>query len=876
MVSHYEQSTSPPRCQSVAQQVPSRGYFRKAAALLFPFLLLASFFVSTAALSQQRSFTVGVLEDFPKLHMGENGQPSGILGELLTEVAKEEGWVLRAVPCAWQDCLQALQDGQIDLLPDVARNHDRELRYDFHQLPALHSWSQIYGPDDGSINSVLDLQNKRVAILAASIQLDYLKSMASSFGIHTNLLEVDQFETGFQMVANGQADAVVANYHFGELHAKEYRLVATPVIFQPIQMYYATGKGHHRHLLNAIDKHLAAWQADPGSRYFNILQRWGKPAPVPHLPPWLWWALSALGTLLLGALGIATLLKTQVARQTRHLQASEAKLNTILDSVDAHIYIKDRQLKYRYGNRKVCEFFGLDLPDLIDRSDDQLIQHEGLAETRQSELRVITHGERVAQEEDVTLENGSTRTYFSIKIPLRNNKGAIESLCGISTDVTEHKAARLAAHQLAFYDTLTKLPNRRLLLERMDHALDAIRRGAGFASVLFIDLDHFKRINDSSSHATGDTLLCDAAQRLKNEVCPQSTIARLGGDEFVILLERLGRTQQEAARTAMNIAESVRGALAQPFMIDGQDYLCGASIGVTLIQPDGKSAADVLREADTAMSRSKESGRNQVAFYETRMQTDLQERLTLERELAQAIGTDQFQLYIQAQYDRSHTIVGAELLARWHHPTLGAVSPSRFIPVAEDTGLILRIGDWVLQQACQIIKQLEQAGELYPLSINVSPRQFRQADFVTRVREILQETGAPPERLIFEVTEGILIEDLQGAADRMIELAGIGIRFSIDDFGTGYSNLSYLKRLPLYELKIDKCFVHDAQHGPDNAAIVELILAVARKLKLHVVAEGVETQTQADFLIAQHCDAMQGYLFARPAPIAQWLARHPA
>src|SRR5690606_15871911 len=239
------------------------------------------------------------------------------------------------VPCDWQDCLKALQDGRIDLLPDVARNQEREALYDFHEHAALHSWSQIYALNKSGIQSVLDLQNKRIAILAASIQLDYLSTMLSSFGIQANLVEVDQFETGFQMVDNGQADAVVANYHFGELHAPTYHLVPTSVIFQPIQMYYATGKGRNANLLSAIDKHLVAWQADPGSQYFSILQRWGKPAPVAQLPDWLWWTISALGFLLLCTLGIATLLKTQVARQTRHLQASETKLNTILDSVDA-------------------------------------------------------------------------------------------------------------------------------------------------------------------------------------------------------------------------------------------------------------------------------------------------------------------------------------------------------------------------------------------------------------------------------------------------------------------------------------------------------------------------------------------------------------
>lgn len=841
-------------------------------ALLAVSTLVLLFLTACAAKAESPAVQVGVYENSPKLHLGPNGEPSGILGELLAAIAKEEGWTLQAVPCEWRECLALLQAGRIDLLPDVARSNEREQRYDFHQVPSLHSWSQIYGHDDGAINSVLDLDHKRVAVLAASIQFEYLSAMADNFGVDITLIGVSQLQDGFQMVATNQADAVVANYHFGELHARSHGLVSTPIMFQPAQLYYAAPKGRNGHLLNVIDKRLSAWQADPASPYYVAVLQWGTPTPESVLPGWLWWTLSALGLMLLCAVGVAGLLRTQVARQTRHLQASENKLNTILDSVDAHIYIKDRQLRYRYGNRKLCEFFGLTPTELIGRRDDELIQGMDVSERHQSDQHVITHGERVAQEIELPYGSGATRTYFSVKIPLRDSSGGIESLCGIATDITEHKATQRAAHQLAFYDSLTKLPNRRLLLERMEQAIDAIRRGTGLGAVLFIDLDHFKLINDASSRATGDTLLCDVAQRLKTEVRSQDTIARIGGDEFVILLERLGRTRQESARAAMQIAQNLREALTRPFMIDGQNYLCSASIGVTLLQ-DEKSSVDVLREADTAMSRSKEGGRNQVAFYETSMQTDLQERLALERDLALAIGTPQLSIAIQAQYDASRSIVGAELLTRWNHPELGPISPARFIPIAEGTGVILRIGDWVLYQACVLIKQLERAGHFYPISINVSPRQFRQADFVPRVREILHETGAPAERLIFEITEGILIQDLQGAAARMIELAQIGIRFSIDDFGTGYSNLSYLKRLPLYELKIDKSFVHDAQRDSHNAAIVELICAVARKLDLHVVAEGVETQEQADFLTSLHCHAMQGHLFARPVPAEQWLAR---
>jgi EAL domain-containing protein (putative c-di-GMP-specific phosphodiesterase class I) len=294
-------------------------------------------------------------------------------------------------------------------------------------------------------------------------------------------------------------------------------------------------------------------------------------------------------------------------------------------------------------------------------------------------------------------------------------------------------------------------------------------------------------------------------------------------------------------------------------------------MGITLIRGDEKSGDDLLREADIAMHRAKSQGGNRTALYEAGMQTEIEERLTLEHDMARAIGTEQMVLYAQSQFNQQGQCVGAELLLRWQHPQHGFIAPSRFIPLAEESEIILRIGDWTLQQACLTIRRMLDQNTALPLSVNVSPRQFRQPDFVQRVHDILAETRADPGYLIFEVTEGILIQDLHGTAERMHELTQLGIRFSIDDFGTGYSSLTYLKRLPLYELKIDKGFVQDAPDDADNAAIVRLILAMARQLNLRVVAEGVETADQARFLAEQQCSTMQGYYLARPVELADWL-----
>jgi diguanylate cyclase (GGDEF)-like protein/PAS domain S-box-containing protein len=446
----------------------------------------------------------------------------------------------------------------------------------------------------------------------------------------------------------------------------------------------------------------------------------------------------------------------------------------------------------------------------------------------------------------------------------------------VGRDITERRNAADAIHRLAFYDVLTGLPNRRLLMERLDAMVAQASAGRGLGAVLYVDLDNFKKVNDARGHATGDALLVHATARLSGAVRERGIVARIGGDEFVVLLDGLDADGGAATRTARSVADKIRVALAEPFEIDGQSYHTSASIGVALPRGgeggDG-DAQDLLREADTAMYHAKADGRNGVALFETAMLADAQRKLALERDLAQAIENGELAMHLQLQVGHDGQPAGAELLMRWQRADGGFVPPDVFIPVAESSGLIAPLGRWVLREACNAWLALSAAGHALPLSINVSPLQFRQPDFVAQVRAVLRETGAPPQQLIFEVTEGLLVEDVGQTVGRMRELAALGIRFSIDDFGTGYSNLAYLKKMPLYELKIDKSFMRDTPHDANGTAIVQSILAMAGHLGLRVVAEGIECEAQARFLAEHGGAAMQGYLFHRPMPLAQLIER---
>nr|WP_314608096.1 EAL domain-containing protein [uncultured Janthinobacterium sp.] len=464
-------------------------------------------------------------------------------------------------------------------------------------------------------------------------------------------------------------------------------------------------------------------------------------------------------------------------------------------------------------------------------------------------------------------------------VPFTDADGRQTHWVAVEREIDERKKSEADIHRLAFYDVLTGLPNRRLLMDRIGHLLAAAPRDQSISALMFIDLDHFKHINDARGHATGDALLRLAGERLAQLMRKADTVARIGGDEFVVLLAHLANDLDSAARSAAQVAEKIRAAIARDFEIGAQSYHCSASIGVTLLPKMEQQAHDLLREADIAMYRAKAEGRNGIAFFEAAMQAGVERRLTLERALARALDDGALCMHVQPQLDRHGRVTGAELLMRWPQADGSHIAPGVFIPIAEESGLIVRLGHWALREACRAARVLAQAGQPVALSVNVSPAQFRQPDFASRVQAALAEHGTPAGALILELTEGLLIDQRDASLARMRALAELGIRFSIDDFGTGYSSLAYLTSMPLYELKIDKRFIDDTPHDARGTAIVQAILAMARHLGLRVVAEGVETQEQADFLIAHDCDGLQGYLYARPMPLPDfltWLAGRQA
>ncbi len=462
-------------------------------------------------------------------------------------------------------------------------------------------------------------------------------------------------------------------------------------------------------------------------------------------------------------------------------------------------------------------------------------------------------------------KNGEVYPEWLTITSVKDAAGNVTHYAATLNDITLRKLAEDEIRQLAFYDPLTQRPNRRLLMDRLQQALASSARSKLNGALLFIDLDNFKTLNDTLGHDVGDILLKQVAQRLADCVREGDTVSRLGGDEFVVMLEDLGGSPEEAANLAETIGEKIITVLNQPYRLNSHEHHSTPSIGVTLFGEQGETVDDLLKRADLAMYQAKAAGRNTLRFFDPDMQAAVTFRAAMEADLRHGLRQDEFFLHYQPQVDGDGRITGAEALVRWHHSRHGLVAPAEFIPLAEETGLILPLGYWVLESACARLVAWAGQPEMaaLTLAVNVSARQFRQPDFVDQVMAVLEHTGANPQKLKLELTESLLLDNVEDIIAKMAALKAEGVGFALDDFGTGYSSLSYLKRLPLDQLKIDRSFVQDVLSDPNDAAIARTIVALAQSLGLEVIAEGVETEAQRAFLASQGCHAYQGYLFSR-------------
>jgi diguanylate cyclase (GGDEF)-like protein/PAS domain S-box-containing protein len=565
-------------------------------------------------------------------------------------------------------------------------------------------------------------------------------------------------------------------------------------------------------------------------------------------------------------------LDTYIQTDRRTILDLKRYAEDIIASLPAGLIVVNDTLKVRSVNRSFREMFGLKNGE--DVSGRELEDILPLPDLRRQAQAVLASGMALRGMDTALGKKWLRLTITGIRLAEEEEEEEEEDLLVVVEDITELKAQAAHIEQLAFYDPLTGLPNRSLLRDRVQQVLTHGTRRNNHGAILFIDLDNFKALNDTKGHNIGDLLLIEVAKRLQDCVRNSDTVARMGGDEFVVVLDELDEDTRQAVAQAQDIGEKVLASLNRPFNLQGFEHYCSASIGISLFRDNEIGMDDVFRHADTAMYQAKTSGRNTLRFFDPDMQAALEARAALEADLRHALSQQQFNLFFQIQMNAANQPIGAEALLRWLHPKRGLVSPLDFIPLAEDTGLILPIGQWVLETACAQIKAWEAnplACELQ-LAVNVSARQFHQPGFVEQVREALKKTGANPARLKLELTESVVLDNIHDAVAKMRDLKEVGVRFSMDDFGTGYSSLSYLTQLPLDQLKIDLSFVRNIGIKPTDAVIVQTIISMGNSLGMEVIAEGVETEAQRGFLERNGCHAYQGYLFSKPVPIEEFEA----
>lgn len=815
----------------------------------------------------KNTYLIGLSDNPPISFLNQNNQVEGLIVDLMNEIAKKENFKIEWVFDEWDVLLKKIENSELDMLTSVGFSIERTSYMDFSKEGFISSWSSIYLPKNSAIDNFLDLENKTIAVLVGDINGINLIKRCEQFEINCKFIYVKTYTQLFEKIANNEADAVVSNNIAGIWYANKFHIINSSIIFDPSLTLVSVPQGSSPYLLNLFDKYIHEWKANPKSTYYDIKSKWLTLRANSGVSDQMLYTIFGLAFFGLLTLLTAMIFKYEVKKRIKELSIRNEQFSQIINLVPHVIYVAEENGNILLANKKASQYFGMTSEEIERCKIDNLKTNnskgisflndnnlsKNLKETQLKEIKTSDY-----------LDN--EYTLLLSKMPFKLTSKEPMANVTVAVDITDIKKYEQKIMHMAHYDLLTNLPNKALFETQIYDSLVDHKSNQSNGALLYLDLDSFKDINDSQGHRIGDLLIKSVAQRFAELIDSDKTISHFGGDEFVFNLRNLDNNITVTQEIATEFGEFVLSEIAMPYVIEDRVFQITASIGVVLYPSDGNTVETLLQRADTALNQAKKLGRNRMQFFDEDLELSAKTNHDLETELRIAVEKSQLNIVYQPiVYGIQGEIIGAEALLRWNHPEKGNISPIQFIEIAEKIHLIVKMGNWVFEKACQRIRDNidEGYGEFF-IAVNVSVVQLKDVNFYENLSYLIKNYKIPPGYLEIEITESIIMDDVDLAIKIFNQLRLLGVRISIDDFGTGYSSFSYLIKSPIDKIKIDQSFVKNLPLDKNSVTIVKTIIKLAKDLNVSVLAEGVENNQQLEFLQSEGCNYFQGYLFHKP------------
>ncbi|KAA3648945.1 MAG: EAL domain-containing protein [Proteobacteria bacterium] len=850
-----------------------------------PKLLLLGFWVSSLALAQQQDLSqenkpqpippsikdqiwrIGFFHAPPLGFLNDSGEAEGFAVDLLNRIAADNQLTIEWQYADFPELIRAIKLGAIDIFPGLGYSDERAKYLLYSEQSFINVWGQVFLPINSKVETIFDLEGKTIAMLNGGINGDNFLKQCRQFEVKCHATYANSYEDVFALLASDKVDAVVANNIYGISMAKQYRFFASNIMFNPFQVFITQNPDSNRAFLMIYDRTIKAWKKDPNSYYYQARQKWLDTTADEPLPQWFYYTLFSVLLVALGGLMAAIFYHQKFHKSMAIILSQRKQLRQIINHMPHIIYVHNYQGDVVLLNHSAAEFFGLPIIDyepfniyqfLNDHPQfKHLIEHRSAASSVNSEVKVKNKQMQI-------------RDLMVSKTPLTNESSKSNLMLTVAVDMTERKNFEMQIKYLMQHDELTGLANINLIRDHLQQGIDQCADKSCHGALLFIDIDQFKTLNDAQGHRFGDVVLKTVAQRLSTLIRVNDLVGRLGSDVFLLHLSNLNADIALAEKKALEFAEGVCDRICDPIIYEQNTYHVTACIGLTLYPRDGQRVTTLLQRADTALYEAKNRGRSRIRVFKETMEHAVKERHALETDIHHALKNNDIKLLFQPILTFNDDLYnGWEALARWQHPQRGLLMPDTFIPIIEQASLMSQFGYWVFERVCQQIQshQKHNPNEQFYISVNISMSQLRDRHFIDHISQLINRYKIAPGYLEFEMTESILMYESRQATEILNQLKLLGVRIAIDDFGTGYSSFTHLKQLPIDKIKIDQSFIEDIPDNTEHVAMVQSIVAMARAMKLQVVAEGVETKAQFEFLKTLHCDYYQGFYFAKPASL---------